>query len=259
MIDIAPGEYSHRFTLTPDEDYDRCPANLPSQLIAGEIARITPGDNSRLRDEPSLDGEHLQSIQSGMPIEVLSGPVCADGYTWWEIVYNNGADENKENNRYWIAEVGHAEPYFVEPLNNPEDDHDWTLIPISSAVEINIAYERFENGHMFWVQPVDSIWVLTGIESGGWRIYRDEFIDTSPLTAISAPAGLLAPERGFGFVWRQYSQVQDQLGWAIAPEVGARITYEYHPSNGAHILTDPSGTRYILAPNGTWWSEPPTE
>ncbi len=43
------------------------------------------------------------------------------------------------------------------------------------------------------------------------------------------------------------------------PEVGARITYEYYPDNGAQILTDPNGTRYILAPNGIWFTEPPAQ
>jgi len=40
------------------------------------------------------------------------------------------------------------------------------------------------------------------------------------------PPGLYQPVRGFGLVWRQYSQVRSRLGWAVDEETGFSTTIQ---------------------------------
>lgn len=130
------------------------------------------------------------------------------------------------------------------PTNDP--------FPTPVIAQISVAEQRFENGRMFWLQPVDQIWVMTVDESDEqvWSIYDDDFTEGEPEIdpTIDVPEGLYQPERGFGQLWRDNPEVRQALGWAIEPEFGHVTRYEYHaggtvnsqneytPSPGYHIV-----------------------
>ena len=106
---------------------------------------------------------------------------------------------------------------------------------------------------MFWLEPVDQIWVLSTDDEGKnvWSVYNDTFEEGDPETdeRVVAPEGFFQPERGFGKVWRENPEIRQTLGWAIESEFGHSTTYEYHaggtvtnenvfvPGAGYHVLT----------------------
>jgi hypothetical protein len=50
----------------------------------------TNGSTLRSRDVPGLSGTIVTNFEPGALLQVLDGPVDADGYTWWKV--SNGID-----------------------------------------------------------------------------------------------------------------------------------------------------------------------
>jgi hypothetical protein len=105
--------------------------------------------------------------------------------------------------------------------------------PTPVTGQIFIAEQGFQHGAMFWLRPIEQVWVVTTNEDGEkvWQIYQDTFVDgmpeSNPDFAPTEP-GLLQPVRDFGLLWRENPELRQQLGWAIAEEVGYLANYEYH-------------------------------
>lgn len=73
---------------------DACPDSPPTRLIVGDYARVLPGSANNVRDTPSTSGTKVGEIPGEGVFEVLEGPVCAEGYTWYRVQYedvNGGA------------------------------------------------------------------------------------------------------------------------------------------------------------------------
>jgi hypothetical protein len=78
------------------------------------------------------------------------------------------------------------------------------------------AEQTFEHGLMYWWSGTQQIYVL--MNGGSWSRYPNTWHEGEELIAVTPPAGLYAPERGFGKVWRLYPEVQDSIGWGTRPE-----------------------------------------
>ncbi len=140
--------------------------------------------------------------------------------------------------------------------------------PTTTIAQIQVAEQPFQRGHMYWLQPIDQIWVLveTGEGFGTWTVHEDTFeegmVEFDP--TIVAPENLLQPERGFGGLWRDNKEVREAIGWALEPEFGYVANYEYQPGGefvdgvwqnapGYHIVTNQYGDVYRFNEvNGTW-------
>lgn len=87
-----------------------CPPALPSRLTIGGRARVTPGTANALRSAPSRNNA-ISAVIGSIPgrgvFSVLNGPVCADGYAWWQVNYQGMTG--------WTAE-GEGVTYWIEPL-----------------------------------------------------------------------------------------------------------------------------------------------
>lgn len=92
-------------TLSPE-----CAAGLPPRLVIGQVARVLGTTPNRLRDAPSISGQQIGLIEGGVIFDVLEGPVCADGITWWRVRRGTFVG--------WTAESD-GTSYFVEPLLPP--------------------------------------------------------------------------------------------------------------------------------------------
>lgn len=96
-------------TSTESGQTARCPATLPSRLIAGQDGIVLSGTPNRIRDLPNLDAEILGEIPSGEIFSVIRGPSC--GYdspiAWWFVEYDGVQG--------WTAE-GQDDTYFTEPV-----------------------------------------------------------------------------------------------------------------------------------------------
>jgi hypothetical protein len=96
---------------------------------------------------------------------------------------------------------------------------------------VPMATQRFEGGTMLWLREFagdalgfPAIFVIRPGPGGAglvWRRYWDEWREGTPTGVTETPpAGRLAPERGFGYLWATNAEVRAQLGWALAPEQG---------------------------------------
>ncbi|MBE7514445.1 MAG: PD40 domain-containing protein [Anaerolineales bacterium] len=87
-----------------------CGFDLPSRLVIGQQARVTPGLPNALRTQPSTDeaiSAVLAPIPGGGVFTVLAGPRCGDGLVWWQVNYNGllGWTPEGEKSTYWLEPV----------------------------------------------------------------------------------------------------------------------------------------------------------
>ena len=96
-----------------------CEGALPSQLYPGVRARVSSKNNLlplRVRENPSIaSGESniAGRVAPDQTFQVLDGPVCRDGFAWFEVIYG------LEAQRGWVAEGAMTDDgpdYFAEPI-----------------------------------------------------------------------------------------------------------------------------------------------
>ncbi|MBZ0284370.1 MAG: SH3 domain-containing protein [Anaerolineae bacterium] len=110
------------------QDAATCPDTLPSRLVVGELAQVTPGDGNNLRDTPSRSGQRVGSIPGIGIFTVLDGPTCADGFAWWQVDYNG--------TQGWTVEAVEGE-YALEPLGVPVPDAGLTYDDFGVSFTLN--------------------------------------------------------------------------------------------------------------------------
>jgi hypothetical protein len=140
-----------------------------------------------------------------------------------------------------------------------------------AAIRTSAAAQRFERGTMIWLERLGRYLILqeAPVVEGEARKRVDVLHD--PLRVIrdspapgQPPAGLYAPESGFGLVWRGDVQGSpgyvQALGWALAPEYAYEGLYQCDdalPSGGRSwqicYLEGPDGEVYVLHPLGGWY------
>ncbi len=133
--------------------------------------------------------------------------------------------------------------------------------------EVPIAVQRFERGMMLWMRQFAGdvmspgeifVFVLDPVDPQRlmWQRFADEWSEGVPTgIAEPPPAGLYAPERGFGYLWGRNADVRARLGWAIEPERGETGGYRRfqrgfllsHPSTGRVFIVNDGGVAYYVA------------
>lgn len=91
--EVPPGgdNVADEETTTEEEPVDEePPAGESGEVTVGATVRITE-DNVNIRSSASLDGEPQGTAMAGDEAVVASGPEEADGYVWWELVFDNGS------------------------------------------------------------------------------------------------------------------------------------------------------------------------
>ena len=89
-----------------------CAGTLPSRLYIGINGQVVPigGLANRYRSEPNLGSDILGTIPEGGVFVVLDGPVCNNGFVWYQVNYGGriGWTAEASQDEYWI------EPYVQE-------------------------------------------------------------------------------------------------------------------------------------------------
>jgi hypothetical protein len=116
---------------------------------------------------------------------------------------------------------------------------------------------------MLWLEREDVIYAFfadnTYARFDGSQLQGD--IETGD-GGVVPPAGLVAPIRGFGLVWRGEVEgmannwVGEKLGWGLAPEFGFETRYQpdIQPTHTALYLRDGDGRIIYLDPSLSAWS-----
>ena len=84
-----------------------CPDTLPPQLSIGGEGVMLPGTSNNLRIQPGTTFEILSRISAGETFWVIAGPVCADGYAWWQVASKGmiGWTAQGDATDYWLSPV----------------------------------------------------------------------------------------------------------------------------------------------------------
>ena len=96
--------------------------------------------------------------------------------------------------------------------------------PVTGASTTWTAWQRFQRGYMFWRSDTRRVTAL--FDDGTWTEFAEQWVEGAPIPSRGdPPAGLLAPMRGFGYIWGTYGEAAERLGWAVDREKGfcARI------------------------------------
>ncbi|MBZ0287206.1 MAG: SH3 domain-containing protein [Anaerolineae bacterium] len=111
------------------------------QLAVGGIGQVTPGSPNNVRAEPGRDADRVGQISGGQIFIVLDGPICAEGFTWWQVTFSSGTEQVTG----WTVESS-ADEYFVNPLEGElvtyegEDVSVSFVLPDIIASRADIAY-----------------------------------------------------------------------------------------------------------------------
>jgi hypothetical protein len=91
-------------TLPPGQ----CPPTHPSVFEVGELIQVSQGPPNNLRETPSTNGRVLGVLPAGTMMNIISGPVCVDGYNWYNVQIPEMRGWTAEGNgsEYWLQPVG---------------------------------------------------------------------------------------------------------------------------------------------------------
>ncbi|MGI8586366.1 MAG: zf-HC2 domain-containing protein [Chloroflexia bacterium] len=140
---------------------------------------------------------------------------------------------------------------FGKVYSSVEAVRDALGCPVGSAASLGASVtEPFQSGLMVWNGDRKLIYVFDSSEMI-WQSYPDTWEEGDPSGGNETPpAGLFAPIRGFGKIWREQPNVRTRLGWATAPETASHATLQTF-DRGMMLLLDDGGVR-VLYSNGSW-------
>lgn len=100
------------WTRTPD-------LTIPGWTCAGPFTRLIPGmyaqvasssaSSNRVRAQPSISGEVIGQIYPGASFQVIAGPVCDNGFVFWQVSH-----PSIPGGTGWTAE-GYGSEYYIDP------------------------------------------------------------------------------------------------------------------------------------------------
>lgn len=90
--------------------------------------------------------------------------------------------------------------------------------PTGDTAVVWAAWETFERGSMLWRSDTDTAYVF--LADGRWYALAERWDGTEPPGRGEPPAGLQAPQRGFGWAWGTDDALFTDLGWATDTEQG---------------------------------------
>jgi hypothetical protein len=140
----------------------------------------------------------------------------------------------------------------VDSLLSAEWDRGKLGCPTSEAVVVWAAWQPFEHGYMLWRSDTERVTVF--YDDRSWAEFSDQWVEGEAYPSRGSPEpGLLAPSRGFGYIWSTNNEVFDRLGWALAEEEGFCAKIQRF-ENGLIL-----GTRAMLScqeQGHTWTTDP---
>jgi hypothetical protein len=183
---------------------DSCSYAPDPRLTVGGSARVvvTSENRLRIRSEAGLSGTQVAALVNGDTVDILDGPVCADGYYWWQVATNEGVIG-------WAAE-GDFNAYYLTPIRG--------LAPTPDTADLtceNVLPPQGIIGDILSVtfagQPVTA-YELPNLEasqvSSWWAGHTLTIVD--------------GPTCGGGRWWWRVELPDAQLGWII---VGDDVQY----------------------------------
>ncbi len=191
---------------------------LPRRITAGVQVQVAQGPPIIERIEPSDSGAVIGEIPGGAILDVVAGPLCADGQVWWQVDFDGQVG--------WTVE-GRDGVYWLEPAQGlplPSNPQPLTIANAAQMTEVSRVEGNVVNGLALDPdRPV--LAVLGGTGTGGVWLYDLMALDRPPqllrgveqLSAItSSPDGrllLLGDETGGVRLWSTEPESQVLERW----------------------------------------------
>lgn len=118
-----------------------CPDDLEAYLKIGGLAQVTPGDANNVRKSATTSSESVGKIPGGEVFEVMDGPLCADGYVWWQVQYLDirGWTVEGDGDVYWIVPYEQPDPLPVAVISDDETSYTVNYAGIHFAFDATLA------------------------------------------------------------------------------------------------------------------------
>ena len=146
---------------------------LPQRLTTDIQARVVQGPPIVQRSEPSDTGAVAGEVPAQAVVNIVTGPVCADGQVWWQVDYDGriGWAVEGRDGTYWLETI----PALALPAN---------LTPLSAENAAQIAeLSRAENNvapTLAAAPGANTVAVLGGAGTNGVWLYDLAALDTAP-------------------------------------------------------------------------------
>lgn len=95
--------YASAWRTVPDAAPVGC--TTAPRLAVGQLAVVADGAPNNLRAGPGLSGGVTAQLPAGTVLEIVGGPVCVDGFHWYEVLGTAWRGWTAEGQRgvYWLA------------------------------------------------------------------------------------------------------------------------------------------------------------
>jgi len=215
------GPYTFRkiHNFTP-ENRKNCVDTLPSRVVKDfwGFVTYTDGSSSRLRTQPSLDAGVVASASEGTWFYTIGGPICANGYTWWQV-------EIKDTHEVgWMAE-GDGE-YYIDLL--PHTTVNKPRIPFRNEQTMTAVSERACPGALPPRMVLNQRGQVTYTDGSSANLRA---APASPSILLAMPEGYEfevtgGPECHNGLNWWQLRTPDGLVGWAAEGSADANYWIE---------------------------------
>ena len=104
-------------TIEPTDEAAPCPADFAGYLtprleVGGQAGIEVGGTPNRVRQSPNVGAEQVGTILGGAVADVIGGPLCADGFVWWQVRFLDLEG--------WTVEGELPDSYFLDPIIRAE-------------------------------------------------------------------------------------------------------------------------------------------
>ena len=195
-VPIYDGDFADPFMLAVDGTYYAYATSTADQTLPVIVLRDDPTP-LRIRSAPGLGGGTVGRAEPDTEFTVVGGPVCLDGYIWWQL---RGKDGRLNG---WAAE-GTTQIYFMgvtskaQPTQSPPTQGAQPTQPAGSSTAlkpggyygiVDHTRRHMEPGTRENGRRVDPVLVIKEVQESGF-----EFVDFSD--SLRRPNDLLVLEVG---------------------------------------------------------------
>lgn len=206
-----------------------CPHHV-EPVYAGGQGQVTPGYGNRIRSGAGLNYQEIGIARPGVTFDVLSGPVCADGFWWWQIEYQGttGWTVEGDNSDYWIENASY----------NNQNDTIYRIELSDATASINIDSDYLGDG---WLKY--ELEATYSIQNSGYFLRTVTiFFELDPVAqaqlycwavadvAVYDQSGnIIAEETGLSLGLLTVSEGESQVDLAIFEHIGSsgRIDFAF--------------------------------
>lgn len=126
--------FSPTLTTVPMHHCPNTPASIMSIGIRGRVT-FTDGTPTSLRAQATTSSDRLMRMPEGYEFNIIGGPVCADGYNFWQLETDDGVVG-------WAAE-GNSQSYWIEPAPTQRNlESPLTPVQVAASQEYDVVFTR---------------------------------------------------------------------------------------------------------------------